>query len=118
MYQRSTLSSVVPDFPAAGPTEDSVDLWYMGYTPALVVASWMAHTGHNPDGTPIGRFSLPGQYGVTTAVYMFRDFLPIYYAGRPIPTFQRPGGLAGGQQPCPAPSPLPHLSRGDRTPAP
>ena len=88
----------------SGTTDDSADLWYMGYTPDLVVGSWMAHTGHNANGTPIGRYALPGLFGVTTSVYMFRDFLPIYYANRPIPTFQRPPAVVGGVSVCPAPS--------------
>jgi len=88
----------------SGTTDDSADLWYMGYTPDLVVGSWMAHTGHNAEGRPIGRYPLPGLFGVTTAVYMFRDFLPIYYTNRPIPTFQRPPGISGGASVCPAPT--------------
>ena len=88
----------------SGTTDDSADLWYMGYTPDLVVGTWMAHTGHNPEGRPIGRYPLPGLFGVTTSVYMFRDFLPIYYANRPIPTFQRPPGISGGPSVCPVPT--------------
>ena len=85
----------------SGTTDDGADLWYMGYTPDLVVGTWMAHTGHEADGKPIGRYPLPGLFGVTTSVYMFRDFLPIYYANRPIPTFPRPAGIVGGPSTCP-----------------
>jgi membrane peptidoglycan carboxypeptidase len=99
----------------SGTTDDNADLWYMGYTPDLVVASWMAHTGHNPNGTPVGRYSLPAQFGVTTAVYIFRDLLPVFYHGRGIPQFQRPGGVSGGKVPCGLASPSP---RRFRTPSP
>jgi penicillin-binding protein 1A len=85
----------------SGTTDDSADLWYMGYTPDLVVGTWMAHTGHRPDGTSIGRYPLPGLFGVTTSVFIFRDFLPVYYQGRQVPVFQRPPGIIGGPALCP-----------------
>lgn len=91
----------------SGTTDDSADLWYMGYTPDLVVGAWMAHTGHKPDGTSIGRYPLPGLYGVTTSVYIFKDFLPVYYNGRQIPQFQRPPGITGGPAACKDPGKLP-----------
>ncbi|MDQ6747356.1 MAG: transglycosylase domain-containing protein, partial [Candidatus Dormibacteraeota bacterium] len=83
------LNLVGPAAGKSGTTDDSADLWYMGYTPDLVVGSWMAHTGHKADGTSIGRYPLPGLYGVTTSAYIFKDFLPVYYSGRAIPQFQR-----------------------------
>jgi penicillin-binding protein 1A len=104
------LNLMGPTAGKSGTTDDGADLWYMGYTPDLVVGTWMAHTGHNPDGSSIGRFRLPGLFGVTTAAYMFKDFLPVYYNGRQIPTFQRPAGIQGGGTIChaePRPSPSP-----------
>ncbi|GAC1333855.1 MAG: hypothetical protein NVSMB17_14790 [Candidatus Dormibacteria bacterium] len=98
------VNLVGPAAGKSGTTDDSADLWYMGYTPDLVVGSWMAHTGRFPDGRAIGRYPLTGLFGVTTSVYMFRDFLPVYYANRPIPTFQRPPELTGGPSLCPAPT--------------
>ena len=97
------LNLVGPAAGKSGTTDDSADLWYMGYTPDLVVGSWMAHTGHKPDGTSIGRYPLPGLYGVTTSAYIFKDFLPVYYNGRPIPQFQRPAGVQGGASVCKEP---------------
>ena len=91
------LNLVGPAAGKSGTTDDHADLWYMGYTPDLVVGTWMAHTGHNPDGTSIGRFKLDFNYfGVSTAALMFRDFLPVYYNGKPIPTFARPAGVVNG----------------------
>jgi membrane peptidoglycan carboxypeptidase len=104
------LNLIGPTAGKSGTTDDGADLWYMGYTPDLVVGSWMAHTGHNPDGSSIGRFRLPGLFGVTTAAYMFKDFLPVFYNGRQIPTFQKPAGIQGGGticQPQPRPTPAP-----------
>ncbi|MFN2462465.1 MAG: transglycosylase domain-containing protein [Candidatus Dormibacteria bacterium] len=98
------INLVGPAAGKSGTTDDSADLWYMGYTPDLVVGTWMAHTGHAKDGRPIGRYPLPGLFGVTTSVYMFRDFLPVYYANRPIPTFARPPDIAGGASTCPPPT--------------
>ncbi|HEV3232994.1 MAG TPA: transglycosylase domain-containing protein [Candidatus Dormibacteraeota bacterium] len=96
-----SLSFPGPTAGKSGTTEDGADLWYMAYTPDLVVGTWMAHTGNKPDGTPIGRYPLPGQFGVTTASHMAEDFLKIYYTGgHTIPTFQKPSGI---QTPCPAP---------------
>ena len=71
----------------------------MGYTPDLVVGAWMAHTGNNPDGSPIGPFPLPGQFGVTTASHMVEDFMRAYYVnGHAIPAFAKPAGI---QTPAP-----------------
>ncbi|MGI8608100.1 MAG: transglycosylase domain-containing protein [Candidatus Dormibacteria bacterium] len=97
------INLIGPAAGKSGTTDDSADLWYMGYTPDLVVGTWMAHTGHRPDGTSIGRYPLPGLYGVTTSVYMFQDFLPVYYRGRQIPVFQRPPDVVGGVSVCRAP---------------
>src|SRR5260370_31285676 len=84
----------------------------MGYTPDLVVGTWMAHTGTDAKGNPIGRYPLKGLYGVTTSSYMFKDFLPIYYSGaRKIPTFTRPPLMQGGpvcQRATPGASPTPN----------
>jgi penicillin-binding protein 1A len=94
------INLIGPAAGKSGTTDDSADLWYMGYTPDLVVGTWMAHTGHKPDGTSIGRYPLPGLFGVTTSVYMFKDFLPVYYGNRPIPQFQRPPDVVGGASIC------------------
>ena len=72
----------------------------MGYTPDLVVGAWMAHTGNDAKGNPIGRYPLHGLFGVTTAAFMFKDFLPVYYGSRAIPTFQRPAGISGDGTIC------------------
>ncbi|MFN2466020.1 MAG: transglycosylase domain-containing protein [Candidatus Dormibacteria bacterium] len=106
------LNLIGPAAGKSGTTDDSADLWYMGYTPDLVVGTWMAHTGHRPDGTSIGRYPLPGLYGVTTSAYMFKDFLPVYYAGRQIPTFQRPPGIQGGTTSCKEPAKQPNAPIG------
>ena len=98
------INLIGPAAGKSGTTDDSADLWYMGYTPDLVVGTWMAHTGHRPDGTSIGRYPLPGLFGVTTSVYMFKDFLPVYYGNRPIPQFQRPPDVIGGASVCKAPT--------------
>jgi membrane peptidoglycan carboxypeptidase len=91
----------------SGTTDDGADLWYMGYTADLVVGTWMAHTGNNPDGTPIGRFPLHGQFGVTTASHMAEDFMHVYYVnGHAIPGFAKPGGIQG-PVPCVPPSAQP-----------
>jgi penicillin-binding protein 1A len=101
------LNLIGPAAGKSGTTDDGADLWYMGYTPDLVVGAWMAHTGKDPAGNPIGRYPLHGLYGVTTASYMFKDFLPVYYAGsHKIPTFQRPALIQGGLV-CQGPSPAP-----------
>jgi penicillin-binding protein 1A len=89
----------------SGTTDDSADLWYMGYTPDLVVGTWMAHTGRNAAGQAIGRYPLPTLYGVTTSALIFRDFLPVYYGSRPIPQFQRPPAIQGGAAACAPPPP-------------
>lgn len=97
------LNLIGPAAGKSGTTDDGADLWYMGYTPDLVVGAWMAHTGHDAQGRSIGRYKLPGLYGVTTAAFMFRDFLPVYYHGRKIPEFQRPPGIVGGPSVCKEP---------------
>ena len=112
-YQKQwNLNLVGPTAGKSGTTDDGADLWYMGYTPDLVVGSWMAHTGKNPDGSSIGRFPLHGLFGVTTSALMFKDFLPVFYNGRPISNFPRPPGISGtgticstSQAPSTAPSP-------------
>jgi membrane peptidoglycan carboxypeptidase len=80
----------------SGTTNKGVDLWYMGYTPDLVVASWMAHTGPCANGQlglcPLG----DNIYGVNTASRVFKDFLPVYYGNRKIPEFVKPPGVSGG----------------------
>ena len=96
------INLIGPAAGKSGTTDDSADLWYMGYTPDLVVGTWMAHTGHKADGTSIGRYPLPGLYGVTTSVYIFKDFLPVFYGNRPIPQFQRPPDVVGGASQCKA----------------
>ena len=93
----------------SGTTDDGADLWYMGYTPDLVVGTWMAHTGRNADGTPIGRYPLNGLFGVTTAAYMFKDFLPVYYGSRKIPVFEKPPAITGGQLPPRSPASRPRV---------
>lgn len=90
----------------SGTTDTGADLWYMGYTPDLVVASWMAHTGRGADGRPIGLYPLPGLFGVTTSAYIFKDFLPVYYGSRKIPEFAKPPEVLGGTE-CTQPQPLP-----------
>jgi penicillin-binding protein 1A len=97
------ISLVGPAAGKSGTTDDSADLWYMGYTPDLVVGTWMAHTGHKADGTSVGRYPLRGLFGVTTSVYIFKDFLPVYYGSRQIPQFQRPPDVVGGSSVCKAP---------------
>jgi penicillin-binding protein 1A len=88
------LNLMGPAAGKSGTTDDHADLWYMGYTPDLVVGTWMAHTGRNPNGSAIGRYKLDfSLFGVTTAALMFRDFLPVYYNGRAIPTFEKPPGM-------------------------
>lgn len=115
-YQKQwNLNLIGPTSGKSGTTDDGADLWYMGYTPDLVLGSWMAHTGHNPDGSSIGRYPLHQLFGVTTSALMFKDFLPVYYNGRPIPTFQRPAGISGTGTICstrPAPSASPSPSPG------
>jgi penicillin-binding protein 1A len=118
-YQKQwNLNLAGPTSGKSGTTDDGADLWYMGYTPDLVVGSWMAHTGKNPDGSSIGRFPLHGLFGVTTSALMFKDFLPVFYNGRPISTFPRPPGISGtgticsgsqapSAQPAPAAPPTP-----------
>jgi membrane peptidoglycan carboxypeptidase len=98
------LNLVGPAAGKSGTTENGADLWYMGYTPNLVVASWMAHTGFAADGTPLGLVPLPGQYGVETSAHMFEDFLAAFYKGTRIPDFTRPPGIVTGGSACrPAP---------------
>jgi penicillin-binding protein 1A len=100
------LNLIGPAAGKSGTTDDGADLWYMGYTPDLVVGTWMAHTGHDAQGHAIGRYPLRGLYGVTTAAYMFKDFLPVFYNGRKIPEFQRPPGITGGPAICKDPQRL------------
>jgi len=91
------LNLIGPAAGKSGTTDDHADLWYMGYTPDLVVGTWMAHTGHNPDGSSIGRYKLDFNYfGVSQPALMFRDFLPVFYSGRTIPTFAKPRGIVSG----------------------
>ncbi len=109
------LNLIGPTAGKSGTTDDGADLWYMGYTPDLVVGTWMAHTGTDAKGNPIGRYPLRGLYGVTTSSYMFKDFLPIYYTGsHKIPTFTKPpliqGGLTCETPPGPSPAPTPSNS--------
>ena len=101
------LNLIGPAAGKSGTTDDGADLWYMGYTPDLVVGAWMAHTGKDAQGNPIGRYPLHGLFGVTTSSYMFKDFLPVYYAGaHKIPTFVKPALVQGGVT-CAAPPPAP-----------
>ena len=101
------LNLIGPAAGKSGTTDDGADLWYMGYTPDLVVGAWMAHTGKDAKGNPIGRYPLHGLFGVTTSSYMFKDFLPVYYAGaHKIPTFVKPALIQGGVT-CGAPTPAP-----------
>ena len=94
------LNLIGPAAGKSGTTDDGADLWYMGYTPDLVVGSWMAHTGHDAAGHSIGRYPLRGLFGVTTSAFVFKDFLPVFYNGRKIPEFQRPPGIQGGPAVC------------------
>ena len=74
----------------SGTTDNNADLWYMGYTPNLVVASWMARTGPG-----IGLYSLPGLYGVTTSAHMVEDVMSYYYSKTSIPNWTRPPEICG-----------------------
>ena len=89
-----SLSLPGPAAGKSGTTDDGADLWYMGYTPDLVVGTWMAHTGKG-----VGLYPLPGLFGVTTAAHMFEDFMRLYYAGKKIPEFAKPA-LIQGPTPC------------------
>jgi penicillin-binding protein 1A len=90
------INLIGPAAGKSGTTDNGIDLWYMGYTPDLVVSSWMAHTGPCADGhlglCPLGN----NIFGVNTASHVFRDFLPVYYGTRKIPDFVRPNGVSGG----------------------
>ncbi|HEV3231608.1 MAG TPA: transglycosylase domain-containing protein [Candidatus Dormibacteraeota bacterium] len=90
-----------------GGSVNPTDNWYMGYTPDLVVGTWMAKTGPcNPGDTVRRQCGLASKnvFGVETSEKIFQDFLPVFYNGRQIPTFQRPAGIVNGYVPChPAP---------------
>ena len=91
----------------SGTTDDGADLWYMAYTPDLVIGTWMAHTGRAANGAPIGRFPLHGLFGVTTASHMAEDFARIFYVGdHKVPAFTKPD-LVQAPRPCAPASPRP-----------
>ncbi|MHB8508471.1 MAG: transglycosylase domain-containing protein [Candidatus Dormibacteria bacterium] len=112
------LNLIGPAAGKSGTTDNGVDLWYMGYTPDLVVGTWMARTGTCLNGSH-GLCALGDNiFGVETASHMFRDYLPIYYNQRTIPEFKKPSGIVSGSLPChPAPYPIYPAPAGDVLPS-
>lgn len=67
-----------------GSTDDYRDSWTIGYTPNLVAGVWVG----NADGTPTVRV-----LGSSGAGRIWHTFMERALAGRPVLSFERPGGL-------------------------
>ncbi len=72
-----------------GTTNDWVDAWFVGYSPDLVVAVWVGYDH---------RFSLSRiEQGGRTAAPIFKTFMQLALAGKPVQHFPRPPGLVAMQ---------------------
>ncbi|MEQ8699304.1 MAG: penicillin-binding transpeptidase domain-containing protein, partial [Bauldia litoralis] len=68
-----------------GTTNDWVDAWFVGYSPELVVAIWVGYDH---------RYSLSRiEQGGRTAAPIFKTFMRLALAGKPVQTFPKPPGL-------------------------
>jgi membrane peptidoglycan carboxypeptidase len=75
-----------------GTTENWHDSWLIGYTPDIVIGSWMGHTcaGGCPSNV---NSNLNVVWGVQGAGLIFRDIFNAYEAGKPVHDFAVPPGL-------------------------
>jgi penicillin-binding protein 1A len=68
-----------------GTTNDWVDAWFVGYSPDLVAAVWVGYDH---------RYSLSRiEQGGRTAAPIFKTFMQLALAGKPVHDFPRPPGL-------------------------
>jgi membrane peptidoglycan carboxypeptidase len=104
----------------SGSTDNTVDAYYMSYTPDWVVASWAGHTdGNNPAEIPMN-----GVFGSTMAHYISAPFinsLPRPHAFTPVSgsltDCASPDASFVDQSACPTPTPSPTVSPSE-TPSP
>ena len=71
--------------PARPPLSETIDAWFVGYTPDLLAAVWVGFD--EPHG--LGR----GATGATAALPIWTDFMTKALAGRPTKDFTPPPGV-------------------------
>lgn len=67
-----------------GTTDDSRDIWTVGYTPQRVVGVWVGNTDNRP---------VYGAYGYTGAAPIWNDVMEAAHSGLAIEQFQPPQGI-------------------------
>ena len=75
-----------------GTTENWHDSWLIGYSPDIVIGSWMGHTCAGGCPTNVNS-NLNVVWGVQGAGLIFRDIFNAYEAGKPVRDFALPDGL-------------------------
>lgn len=68
-----------------GTTNGPTDLWFTGYSGGIVTTTWVGFDQN----TPLGR----REYGATTALPMWMDFMKVALAGRPEREVKQPEGV-------------------------
>lgn len=86
------LSNGRPAAVKTGTSNDSRDVWTLGYTPQLTVGIWVGTTDNEPMYNPSGypTFYLTGYYG---AAPLWNEIMEAAHANLPIQPFQPPAGL-------------------------
>ncbi len=67
-----------------GTSNDSRDLWTVGYTPQIVVGVWAGNTDNRP---------MWGVIGIDAAAPIWNDVMEAALAGQPVAQFQTPEGI-------------------------
>ncbi|MEX1046666.1 MAG: transglycosylase domain-containing protein [Actinomycetota bacterium] len=68
-----------------GTSQDSADLWFVGFVPQYTTAVWVGH--------PEGRVPMEGQYGGTVAAPIWHDYMLDVLRDVPIEGFEKAGKL-------------------------
>jgi len=68
-----------------GTTNGPTDLWFTGYSGGIVATTWVGFDQN----TPLGR----KEYGATTALPMWMDYMQVALAGRPERELKQPEGV-------------------------
>jgi len=78
------LSNGRPAAIKTGTSNDSRDLWAMGYTPQVVVGVWVGNTDNRP---------IYGLFGSSIAAPIWNEVMEAAHQGLPIVPFTRPAGI-------------------------
>lgn len=76
-----------------GTSQDSADLWFVGYVPQYATAVWV--------GNPVGRVPYEGEFGGTAAAPIWQAFMTAILRGVPSENFAAPGQIKGKQAEVP-----------------